>query len=113
MFLSISLRFQDSISIGDPCFQDQYVQYYREGRTRAIDDIHQGVLAPCHIDLLARFEVRANLVVPILQRETLWGLLIAHQCGQPRHWQQIEMGLLKRIAIQLGIAIERAELYSK
>jgi diguanylate cyclase (GGDEF)-like protein len=101
------------ISIEDPCFQDQYVQYYQEGRTRAIDDIHQEVLAPCHIDLLARFEVRANLVAPILQRETLWGLLIAHQCGQPRHWQQTEVSLFKRIAMQLGIAIERAELYYK
>ena len=69
------------------------------------------MLAPCHIDLLARFEVRANLVVPIMPCETLWGLLIAHECGQPRQWQQTEVMLLKRIATQLGIVVERAELY--
>jgi GAF domain-containing protein len=69
------------------------------------------MLAPCHIDLLARFEVRSNMVVPILQCETLWGLLIAHQCQQPRHWQQTELVLLNRLAVQLGVAIERAELY--
>ncbi|MEP0872034.1 EAL domain-containing protein [Trichocoleus desertorum AS-A10] len=101
------------IPVEDRCFQEHYVQYYQAGRTRAIDDIYQSVLAPCHIDLLARFEVRANLVVPIMQCETLWGLLIAHECRQPRHWQQTEVVLLKRIAMQLGIMVERAELHQQ
>ncbi|MBD1864146.1 MULTISPECIES: EAL domain-containing protein [Trichocoleus] len=101
------------LAIDDCCFQEQYVQYYREGRTRTVDDIYEGMLAPCHIDLLARFEVRSNMVVPILQCETLWGLLIAHQCQQPRHWQQTELVLLNRLAVQLGVAIERAELYQQ
>lgn len=99
------------VPIEDRCFQEQYIQYYQEGRTRAIDDIHQSVLAPCHIELLARYEVRANLVVPILKNKTLWGLLIAHQCQQPWHWRQTEVELLKRIAMQLGMEVERAELY--
>ncbi len=98
------------LAINDCCFQEHYVQYYQEGRTRAVDDIHEGVLAPCHIALLARFEVRSNMVVPILQGERLWGLLIAHQCQQPRHWQQTELVLLQRLAMQLGMALERAAL---
>ena len=98
------------LAINDSCFQEHYVQYYQEGRTRAVDDIHEGVLAPCHIDLLARFEVRSNMVVPILQGESLWGLFIAHQCQQPRHWQQTELVLLHRLAMQLGMALERAAL---
>jgi GAF domain-containing protein len=36
--------------------------------------------------------------------------LIAHQCGEPRQWQPTEVVLLKRITMQLGIAIERVEL---
>ncbi|MBL1179310.1 EAL domain-containing protein [Pantanalinema sp. GBBB05] len=98
------------VPISDRCFQEQYIQYYQEGHPRAIDDIHQGVLAPCHINLLAQYEVRANLVVPILKNKTLWGLLIAHQCQQSRHWRKTEVELLKRIAMQLGMEIERAEL---
>lgn len=101
------------IPIEDRCFREHYVQHYQEGRTRAIDDIHRETLAPCHIDLLSRFEVRANMVVPILQDKILWGLLIAHQCQQPRQWQQTEIVLFKRIAMQLGMAAERAELYQQ
>lgn len=99
------------IPIEDRCFQEHYVRYYQEGRTRAIDDIYQDTLAPCHIDLLARFQVRANMVAPILQSDGLWGLLIAHQCQQSRHWQQAEVDLFKRIATHTGSAIERAALY--
>lgn len=99
------------VPIEDRCFQEQYVQYYREGRTRSVDDIYQAALAPCHIELLARYEVCANLIVPILKDGTLWGLLIAHQCQQPRHWKPTEVVLLQRIAMQLGIEVERAELY--
>ncbi len=98
------------LAIDDCCFQEHYVQYYQEGRTRTVDDIHEGVLAPCHVALLARFEVRSNMVVPILQGEGLWGLFIAHQCQQPRHWQQTELVLLHRLAMQLGVALERAAL---
>ncbi len=101
------------LAIDDCCFQEQYVQYYREGRTRTVDDIYEGVLAPCHVELLARFAVRSNMVVPLLQGETLWGLLIAHQCQQPRHWQQTELVLLHRLALQLGLALERAALYQQ
>jgi GAF domain-containing protein len=53
------------------------------------------------------------MVVPLLQGETLWGLLIAHQCQQPRHWQQTELVLLHRLALQLGLALERAALYQQ
>ncbi len=31
-------------------------------------------------------EIRANLVVPILQEQSLWGLLMVNQCALPRHW---------------------------
>jgi len=48
-------------------------------------------------------------VVPILQGEQLWGLLIAHQCSGPRHWQQFEISLLNQLATQ--VAIQQSELY--
>lgn len=55
----------------------------------------------------------ANLVVPILQGEKLWGLLIAHQCSGPRHWQQLEISLLNQLAIQTAIAIQQSQLYQQ
>jgi diguanylate cyclase (GGDEF)-like protein len=52
-------------------------------------------------------------VVPILQGEDLWGLLIAHHCSQPRQWQQLEINLLQELATQAGIAIKQAQLYQQ
>ena len=45
-------------------------------------------------------DVRALLLVPILQNEQLWGLLIAHHCCAPRPWQDHEQTLLSRLATQ-------------
>lgn len=100
-----------NITIEDHCFQEHYLQYYQKGRTRAIDDIYTARLAPCHIELLAQFQVRANLVVPVLQHGKIWGLLIAHHCQAPRQWQQMEINLLYQLASRTALAIERAELH--
>jgi two-component system, cell cycle sensor histidine kinase and response regulator CckA len=107
-----------STTIHDPCFSDSqrgasYVERYRQGRVMAIADIYTAGLEPCHFELLANFQVRANLVVPILQGEYLWGLLIAHHCREPRQWQTWESDLLGQLAIQVGIAIRQSSLYEQ
>jgi len=96
--------------IHDPCFREGYLDQYRQGRIRAIEDLYQAGLEPCHIQLLQPFGVRANLVVPILQRENLWGLLIAHQCSGPRQWEMFEIELLSQLADQVGIALAQSQL---
>ena len=53
--------------IHDPCFGESQVQPYQEGRIGAITDIQKAGLTPCHVEFLAQLQVRANLVVPILQ----------------------------------------------
>jgi diguanylate cyclase (GGDEF)-like protein len=99
--------------IDEPCFRNAYVPQYQQGRVRAIEDIYNAGLHECHINLLAEFEVRANLVVPILQGNHLWGLLIAHQCSGPRHWKELEISLLNQLATQAAIAIQQSELYQR
>jgi PAS domain S-box-containing protein len=94
----------------DTCFQEGLWKQYYQGRVLAIDDIEQADLTPCHKDLLAAFQVRANLVVPILKNNKLWGLLIAHQCSGPRHWQSFEISFLCELANQVGIALAQAHL---
>ncbi|MBW4565071.1 MAG: EAL domain-containing protein [Mojavia pulchra JT2-VF2] len=95
----------------DTCFQSTHAAYYQQGNTRAIADIETEGLAPCHLDLLRSLQIRANLVVPILQQECLWGLLIAHQCHNTRQWQQSEINLFNQLAGQTAIAIQQSELY--
>jgi PAS domain S-box-containing protein len=99
--------------INDRHFAETYIQLYQQGRVQAIEDISTAGLTQCHIELLTRFQVRANLVVPIVQEEKLWGLLVAQQCGETRQWQQLEIDLLKSLATQTAIAIQQAELYKQ
>lgn len=100
-------------TIHDPCFAENYLEKYRQGRISAIADIFQDKIQPCHAALLQPFGVRAYLVAPILQRETLWGLLIAHQCDNSRQWQDFEIDLLRQLANQVGIAIAQSQLLEK
>ncbi|MEH2295609.1 EAL domain-containing protein [Nostoc sp.] len=95
----------------DTCFKSTRAAYYQQGNTKAIKDTQTAGLSPCHLDLLRSLQIRANLVVPILQQERLWGLLIAHQCRHPRQWQQSEINLFNQLAGQAAIAIQQSELY--
>jgi GAF domain-containing protein/two-component sensor histidine kinase len=97
----------------DPCFADQHLERYKQGTVHAIDDVEQANLVTCYHDVLKRFGVKANLVVPIVANDQLWGLLIAHHCHAPRPWQASEVELLRQLATQVGIAVQQAELYDR
>ncbi|AIE73515.1 MULTISPECIES: diguanylate cyclase domain-containing protein [unclassified Synechocystis] len=99
--------------IDDPCFKGHYLRLYREGRVRAISDIEMADLAECHRELLRHYQVKANLVVPVVFNENLWGLLIAHECKSPRYWQEDDLQLLMELATQVAIAIHQGELYEQ
>ncbi|MEH1906465.1 MAG: GAF domain-containing protein [Nostoc sp.] len=96
--------------INDPCFTQGYVEKYQSGRVVAINNIYESSLADCHINLLESFAVKANLVAPIIKDEQLFGLLIAHQCSEPRNWQQPEIDLFTQIAMQVGFTLDHARL---
>lgn len=94
------------------CFDEFYLEAYQHRSIRPIADISAADLPQYQIDLLAQFEVRAYLVVPLVQGDDLWGLLMAHQCS-PRQWMPLEVELLSSLAAQLAIAIKQAELYQQ
>jgi PAS domain S-box-containing protein len=119
-------------TITDPCFQKNWVELYKKGRVKAIANIHDANLDSCHIQLLAKYQVQANMVVPILQSKAkdwdtipsrkgqdvsienrLWGLLIAHHCASPRQWELQETDLLFSLSSQVALAIQQAELYQQ
>jgi len=101
------------IDINDSCFREGYVSFYQQGHLRAIDNIYTAGISECHINLLRQFEIKANLVVPLLQGENLWGLLIAHHCRSQRHWDSSEIESLKQISVQLAIAIQQSTLFEQ
>jgi PAS domain S-box-containing protein len=102
-----------AIRVHDHCFGENYVNLYAQGRYHVIDDIYSNGLTPCHTDVLAQFQVRANLVMPLHSNHQLWGLLCIHQCDAPRHWHQSEIDLGQQLANQSAIAIQQAILYEQ
>ncbi|MEG4420704.1 PAS domain S-box protein [Microcoleus sp. LAD1_D5] len=114
------------MAIDDCCFATTYIGQYLKGRIRAIEDIHASNLSECHLNFLEACQVKANLVVPIVQQgiepregngscqvPKLWGLLIAHHCSAPRQWQQFDVDLLSQLGTQVAIAIEQSLLYQQ
>ncbi len=100
-------------AISYACFGKCYIDLYRKHRTGAIADTCSPRLIQCQAQELDRFGLEANLIVPILQEESLWGLLIASQSGKPRRWYNGEIELVERLATQVAIAIKQAKLYEQ
>jgi len=100
-------------TIYDPCFGEKSAARYQQGYIHTVEDIYTADILTCYRDFLVDLHVRANLVVPILQGTQLWGLLIAHHCHHPRHWQTVDIDLLQQLATQVAIAIQQSELYQQ
>ncbi|ACC84291.1 PAS domain-containing sensor histidine kinase [Nostoc punctiforme] len=105
------------VEIYDTCFQTGKGAEYYQVNKRAIANIYEAGLTDCHIRLLEQFEVKANLVVPILLEVSsqtpgshLWGLLIAHQCSGFREWEKNQLDLLDQVTVQLAIAIQQSSI---
>ena len=101
------------VHIHDHCFGEGYAAEYAQGRMQVVNDIDNAGLMDCHRDVLAQFQVRANLAIPLLCGNNLWGLLSIHQCAHTRQWQEDEINLIQQIANQLAIAIQQASLYEQ
>ncbi|MEO1068242.1 MAG: PAS domain-containing protein, partial [Cyanobacteria bacterium J06638_6] len=88
-----------------------FISHYREGRGLAVEDIYTQNLPPDQLEFLEYFQIKAEIVVPLLHEQNLWGLLIAHQCKAPRAWHTADVRLLQNLATQVGIAIQQAKLH--
>ncbi|QLE59194.1 GAF domain-containing protein [Nostoc sp. TCL26-01] len=102
-----------NVQVEDTYFMETRGEKYRQGGFQSIADIYIEDLTECHRNLLTQFQVKANLAVPILQGENLWGLLVTNQCATSRKWQPWEIDLLQQLATQVGIAIQQSELYEQ
>ncbi|MGH1396396.1 MAG: GAF domain-containing sensor histidine kinase [Trichormus sp.] len=94
----------------DHCFGEQFAAYYQQGRVQAVADIYEAKLSDCHVEILGKFQVKANLVVPLLKQGNLWGLLCVHQCSKPRIWQPSEIEFVSQIAENLGVGLQHNKL---
>jgi methyl-accepting chemotaxis protein PixJ len=125
IFLTLDENFQSQIAaeavsdpalsilgskIVDTCLQKTQGAGYQEGRVTAIHDIERAGLTNCHVQMLKRLQVRANLVAPVLANHRLFGLIIGHMCHAPRNWEPAITDLLAQIATQLALSLNQIAL---
>ncbi len=92
------------------CFADRFLPLYLQGRMQILSDIDQHNLTDCYVDLLKQFQIKAQIVIPILKSQALWGLLCIHQCSAPREWKDSEIEFLRALAAHFNVALEHADL---
>jgi PAS domain S-box-containing protein len=96
--------------IKDVCFRHGLWEDFRQGHKVVNDDIPNSDMPDCYKKFMAQCQVQANIVVPILESDQLWGLLIVHQCNETRHWHNFEVNFLAELGNQVGIALYQATL---
>ena len=84
-----------------------------EPQIYAVADIDEANLNSETYGRFQQAQIKAYLIVPILQDGNLWGMMWVHQCSQSRQWQPSEVDLLLQLATQIAIAIQQAQLYEQ
>ncbi len=92
-------------NIQDACIPDELLNAYAQGRVVANNDVSGATYHPDHMSLFDRLQIKANLVVPIVQSGNLLGLLIAHHSYQTHEWQEWETAYLTKFAEPIATAL--------
>ncbi|OUL26441.1 GAF domain-containing protein [Nostoc sp. 106C] len=102
-----------SMKVQDYCFGDHFAPQYRQGQVQVISDINSiGSKVP-HLDVIERFQVKAQVVVPLMEGDELWGLLCIHQCTHARNWEETELEFVTQVATQFSVALRQANLFQQ
>ncbi|WP_050779052.1 GAF domain-containing protein [Lyngbya sp. PCC 8106] len=105
---------QELVSIQDTYLKDTQGGLYRQGVTYlCVNDIYEANFSDCYVELLEQFQARSYITVPIFCGTQLWGLLATYQNATPRQWEESEIRIMVQIGIQLGVAVQQAELLTK
>ena len=96
------------------CFTPSRLQRakFLSGQPIAVDNVdRQYAKADCLLKFLQKAQVKSKIIAPVVVQGQLWGLLIAHQCHDYRHWEETEVLFLQHIAEHLAVAVSQSQLY--
>ncbi len=115
IYEDVALGFTSAIKqkVHDRCFSENFAPLYRQGRVNAIADIYEHDFKTCYIKILEQFQIRANIVAPLLKEDELWGLMCIHQCSGSRDWKDSEIEFVYQIAEQLGVALKQDSYFKQ
>ncbi len=86
------------------------IEKYKIGHAWVCDNVHEAQLSDDHRKLVERFQVKAFMIVPILQDGEVVALLWAQQCSAPRVWQNYEVDIFRQLAAQISFALNQSLL---
>ncbi|MEG4166907.1 MULTISPECIES: GAF domain-containing protein [unclassified Microcoleus] len=101
------------VKVRDNFFSENYAKKYSQGQIQVLQDVENAGLSDCHVALLAQFQIRAQVIMPLMNGSELWGLLCVHQCSGLRHWNTSEIQFATQVGIQLSVGLEQADLLAK
>ncbi|WP_341734468.1 MASE1 domain-containing protein [Microcoleus sp. EPA2] len=84
--------------------------FYATNRARALSDTASVEVMDGFTKYYNEYQIRATLNVPIVLGGELFGALEVNQCSGPRQWQEFEIDLLEKLATQVAIALQQAQL---
>jgi light-regulated signal transduction histidine kinase (bacteriophytochrome) len=90
----------------------QSIKIDSEAELNVFDNIHYRDLDSCHVEYLTAMGVNSSLAISILDRESLWGLLVAHH-SESRLFSEEELDTVQLINDQLARAIAQANLLTQ
>ncbi|MBD2683251.1 MULTISPECIES: GAF domain-containing protein [Nostoc] len=102
-----------AVKVQDYCFGDQYAPQYRQGQVQVISDVNSVGSKVPHLDVIERFQVKAQIIVPLMEGDDLWGLLCIHQCTHTRDWEEAELEFVTQVAAQVSVALRQAKLFQQ
>jgi len=105
------LALPQNLSLEALCFIPENWRLYCRGDIQVIDDIAMTPLPAEHLANLQQANVQACLIMPIVQSDTLYGLVCAFNRSSPRPWKSWEIETLREVSTQVGNAIKQARLY--
>ncbi|MFB2768126.1 methyl-accepting chemotaxis protein [Pelatocladus sp. BLCC-F211] len=97
-------------NLSNPYFGEEYSDELAIGTVKTVHDIYDNDFSHSYLHQLESQAVKAYLLTPVFINRKLYGLLVIHQCSHKRYWRDIEIYLFKQIAVQIGYALEQAEL---
>ncbi len=93
--------------------QDYPLELGKVDTVSVMHDLETRLINPPVLEVLEKFQVSASIIVPLCKGDTTWGCFCIFHSDGPRQWTQKEIEFAQKVCIQLGVAVQQAELLTQ
>ena len=96
--------------LADESIFEHLKTFYATNRARSVSDTAAVEVRACSSKYYSDYQIRATLNVPIVLGDELFGTLAVDECSGPRHGRNLKLICLEKLATQVAIALQQAQL---